>query len=509
MLFNSFEFIFFFLPVTMASLFIISRTKHRYSAAFLFIASIAFYAGWSVYYTPLLILSIVFNFLVGKYIFRKASSGDGGAANRALLFGVIVNIAAIVYYKYIDFFIEAVSQVTGIHIDLLNTELPLGISFFTFTQIAFLVDAAKGKTADANFFRYGLFVTYFPHLIAGPILHHREMISQFEKPKSFGFNAINFSSGLTLFTIGMFKKIVIADNIAPAADAIFSSASRINLTFMEAWTGALSYTLQLYYDFSGYSDMALGLSLMMGVRMPLNFNSPYKAHNIIEFWRRWHITLSRFLRDYLYIPLGGNRRGRWRRHANLLTTMLIGGLWHGAGWTFVLWGGLHGIYLTINHAWHAAPPHFRRLIPRPLGWLLTFLAVVVAWVFFRASSIPEAMQMLSAMTGGNGWALPSPLAYVLAPVFGPSVTSGGTFGNGIIDATDILPKIVAALTVALALPNSQQILARYRPALTSAPLKKHQITWRPTVIRGAVVGAALAMSLVLMTGESPFLYFRF
>lgn len=326
---------------------------------------------------------------------------------------------------------------------------------------------------------------------------------------AFRFRPVHLAAGTTLFIIGLCKKVVIADTLAPTADVVFAAASRIPLTVAEAWTGALAYTLQLYFDFSGYSDMALGLALMMGVRMPLNFNSPYKVTNIIDFWRCWHMTLSRFLRDYLYIPLGGNRKGRFRRHFNLMATMIVGGLWHGAGWTFVLWGGLHGLYLVVNHVWNAFPARIRSLTPPPVAWLITFTAVIVAWVFFRASSIGEALSLLSSMTGGHGLAVPVPLAKLLAPVLGQVVIAGNTFGSSIFDATVVLPEIAAALLITLMAPNSQEILARYRPALINRPIRHQWIGWRPTWAWGAVTGCGLVVALIMMTGDSPFLYFQF
>lgn len=302
---------------------------------------------------------------------------------------ITANLLLLAYYKYANFFVSSLSSAAGWESINLDIILPIGISFFTFTQVAFLVDTYQGKVKEYNFAHYLLFVTYFPHLIAGPVLHHKEMMPQFADKKTYLPSADNFAIGLSIFVIGLSKKVLIADNIAPLANPVFEINAHPAL--VESWFGALAYAMQLYFDFSGYSDMAIGLSRLFGVRLPLNFNSPYKAENIIDFWRRWHMTLSRFLRDYLYIPLGGNRNGSFARFRNLFITMLLGGLWHGAGWTFVIWGGLHGIYLGINHGWHFLQEKLglsasQSLRSKIVARSITFLAVLVAWVFFRAPS---------------------------------------------------------------------------------------------------------------------------
>ena len=292
--------------------------------------------------------------------------------------------------------------------------LPLGISFFTFQKIAYLVDAYRGEVRAGGFLSFALFVTFFPQLIAGPIVHHSEVIPQFGQKSTYRPNLDNLSMGIGIFVLGLAKKTVLADSIATYATPVFRAAQAgADPTLFEAWGGALAYTFQLYFDFSGYSDMAIGLALMFNIRLPINFNSPYKATNIIDFWRRWHITLSRFLRDYLYIPLGGNRHGVARRYANLMLTMLLGGLWHGAGWTFIVWGGLHGIFLVINHFWHAlgvgsaTTSGARPGSDGSAARTITFLAVMVAWVFFRAEDFDAATRILAGMAGLNGVQLPA------------------------------------------------------------------------------------------------------
>lgn len=402
MLFTSALFAWVYLPVVLAGFFAIGRWTETGAALWLFLASLTFYAAWMPQFTLLLLASICFNFVVGRLI--------GASRSRAWLsFGVSANLLLLAYYKYAGFLVTNVNAITGTHWDQGQIVLPIGISFFTFTQIAFLVDAHAKGVREPRFVHYGLFVTYFPHLVAGPVLHHAQMMPQFARADTYRFNFTHLGVGLGIFALGLFKKVVLADGISPYADAVFNAAdSGQAITVEEAWLGALAYTLQLYFDFSGYSDMAVGLSWMLNIRLPFNFNSPYRATNISEFWRRWHISLSNFLRDYLYIALGGNRRGEARRYANLLTTMVLGGLWHGASWSFVLWGTLHGLYLVIQQLWArwtrrsghrvgtTAPEQGSRA-GRLLSWAVTMLSVVMAWVLFRATSLDGAATVYAAM----------------------------------------------------------------------------------------------------------------
>nr|WP_297496400.1 MBOAT family protein [Ferrovum sp.] len=350
MLFNSYQFLFLFLPITILGFFQIGRYSRSISSLWLFSASLFFYGWWNPAYVSLLLASICFNYGVGKALSREQARNHLRRAWWILACGITADLCLLGYYKYANFFITNVSGLLNSNWHIDPVILPLGISFFTFTQIAFLVDAYRGDVKESNFIHYGLFVTYFPHLIAGPVLHHKEMMPQFAHPITYRPHWENFSVGLTLFTIGLFKKVILADGIAPYANLVFNAADHgTQILFTEAWGGALAYTFQLYFDFSGYTDMALGISCLFGVKLPINFDSPYKSVNIIDFWRRWHITLSRFLRDYLYFPLGGNRKGPFRRYANLMATMVLGGLWHGAGWTFIIWGTLHGFYLISKY----------------------------------------------------------------------------------------------------------------------------------------------------------------
>src|SRR5665213_682079 len=384
MLFNSYLFIFLFLPITLIGYFMLGRFNSLAPVVWLALASLAFYSVSNWQFVALLLGSVAFNYIVGLLLI--GSRLHGGPRFAALALGVASDLLVLGYFKYAGFIAANLNALfyTGLRVDIL---LPVGISFYTFTQIAFLVDAYRGHVAGYALPPYALFVTYFPHLIAGPILHHRDMIPQFEQPAAKRPNPHLILCGLLIFAIGLFKKTCLADGIQPLVSLAFGSG---NPSFDQAWIGALAYTFQLYFDFSGYSDMAIGISLMFGIFLPLNFNSPYKARNIIDFWRRWHMTLSQFLRDYLYIPLGGNRRGRVMRYANLMITMALGGLWHGAAWTFVIWGVLHGLYLSINHAWNSYGATIKgryAAAANLVAFILTFLSVVVAWVVFRADSV--------------------------------------------------------------------------------------------------------------------------
>jgi D-alanyl-lipoteichoic acid acyltransferase DltB (MBOAT superfamily) len=495
-LFNSFIFLFVFLPATLSGFFLIGRYSRPLAASWLLAASLFFYGWWNPVYTGLLLVSIVFNYSIGTALAREHALRHVGRGKWLLAFGVAVNLGLIAYYKYANFFVDSSNALFGSGWQIETIILPLGISFYTFTQIAFLVDAHRGEVREFNFIRYGLFVTYFPHLIAGPVLHHKEMMPQFALPATYRLQWANLSVGLTILAIGLFKKVVLADGVAPFANPIFKAASDgVSVTFLEAWVGALAYTFQLYFDFSGYSDMAIGLSLLFGVRLPLNFDSPYKAVNIIDFWRRWHMTLSRFLRDYLYFPLGGNRKGPARRYLNLLITMALGGLWHGAGLTFVAWGVLHGIYLIINHAWHrirrALGHDLKRSTPggRLAGMTLTFVAVVAGWVIFRADSLETARVVLSGMSGLNGMALPEVDRW-----------EGG--------ADTALHWIGVLWALAWLAPNTQQIMAAFKPALADvAPVRP--LVWQPNVYWFGVVVLGLGYALAKMGGVSEFLYFQF
>ena len=378
------------------------------SKGFLVFSSLFFYSWWNISYLPIILSSMLFNYLLGNALGKKTTINQKKFSQKALLtFGILLNIILLGYFKYTDFMIENFNFLFNTNTDLLNLALPLAISFFTFQQISYLVDSYKQETKEYDFLNYALFVTFFPQLIAGPIVHHKEMMPQFANTKNKIMNYKNISLGIFIFSIGLFKKVVIADSFARWATTGFDIATTLN--FFEAWASSLSYTFQLYFDFSGYTDMAIGLALLFNIKLPINFNSPYKATNIQDFWRRWHITLSRFLKDYIYIPLGGNRKGEFNTYTNLLATFIIGGIWHGAGWTFVFWGFLHGMALVIHRAWNKLGFKLWNWI----GWLITFNFINIAWIFFRAREWDDAIKVLSSMFSLNNIVLPNELAKVL------------------------------------------------------------------------------------------------
>lgn len=389
---------FVFLPLTLLIYYLLPRLGGgvRSAALWLSVMSLVFYSYWDIRYLPLLLGSICWNFWIGRFIEHMPK-----CRKIFLIIGIMGNLVLLAYFKYTAFFVVNIDVVFGFSYEIPKIILPLGISFFTFTQTAYLVDAYRGETKGYSFLTYLEFVTIFPHLIAGPIINHHEMIPQFLRRENLNVNWKNLALGLSLFIIGLFKKVIIADNLSPWANNVFSRAD--SLTLLEAWIGSLSYTFQLYFDFSGYSEMAIGLGLLFNLHFPVNFNSPYQSGSIIEFWRRWHMTLGLWVKNYLYIPMGGNRHGQLRKMRNLLVSMLIVGFWHGAGWTFVIWGGMHGIALVINHYWH----RLAKPLPKPLACTFTFLTVLCLWVFFRAETVGDALTILGAMFDFNNVMLPA------------------------------------------------------------------------------------------------------
>ena len=391
MLFNSYVFVFLFLPITVFVYFSLNRSRaFSLAKVWLVLASLFFYAYWNINYTTLIIFSIIFNFFVGKSLSTYSKS------KFLLVFGLIVNISLLAYFKYINFIFDNLSQIFDSTPKFESIILPLAISFFTFQQIAFLVDSWKNKVQGYNFLDYSLFIVFFPQLIAGPIVHHSNIIPQFKKLDNLFINYRNLLLGLIIFSIGLFKKVIIADTLLVVVDNGFDHS--ISLTFIESWVVSISYSLQLYFDFSGYADMAIGLALMLNIYLPLNFNSPYKAQNIKDFWRRWHITLSNFLREYIYIPLGGNKLSRYGVVRNILITFLIGGIWHGAGWTFIFWGFLHGLGVSIYYLWEKTG----LIINKIIAHIVTLLFINITWVFFRATEWADAVKILEGMIGLNG-----------------------------------------------------------------------------------------------------------
>lgn len=501
MLFNSYIYLLVFLPVTLVVYHTLRHAGRRDASMIsLALASLVFYGWWSPRYVLLLLGLMAFNYLAVTWLVRH---GETGTAHSKLVLSLAVagNLAALGWFKYANFFVDNVNQIFGTEYVLRQIILPLGISFFTFQKIALLVDAYRGKVKTLDLLDYSLFVVFFPQLIAGPIVHYSETMPQFHaRPK---VTASLFALGSAMLTIGLAKKVLLADNLAHFATPVFNAAATGgHPMFVLAWTGALAYTLQLYFDFSGYTDMAIGAALMFGIRLPLNFNSPYKATSIIDFWHRWHMTLARFLRDYLYIPLGGNRKGESRRYLNLFITMILGGLWHGAAWTFVFWGALHGLYLIVNHAWRGIARFVRvGTLAAPVGqwggWALTFLAVVVAWVFFRAPNFHSALAILKGMAGLNG-----------------SILALDRAGAAQVRWAMLL--IVPLLALVWFGPNSQE-LTGYVPPNAGMPLgagageepPSSPLRWRPSLRWALALGCIFALAFLSLSKISEFIYFQF
>jgi len=513
MLFTSYLFICLFLPVTLAVFLLLGWMK-RFELAKLWLvfASLSFYGHWNARFVGLLVASFTLNYAFGLLIARARPSRNAGYL---LALSVSLNLACLAYFKYANFFIENINAFSPGALSTLQVTLPLGISFYTFTQIAFLVDVYRSIAVEFNFKNYALFVTYFPHLIAGPILHHKQMMPQFADHARYRARADNLIIGLTYFCMGLVKKLFIADQLSPYASTAFATSEHGPVPFMAAWGGALAYTFQLYFDFSGYCDMAIGLSRMFGIQLPFNFNSPYQATSIIDFWRRWHMTLSAFLRDYVYIPFGGNRKGKVRRHINLLATMFLGGLWHGANWTFVLWGVLHGVLLVINHVWNDFCDRtglvFRNpRVIRTVSIAVTFLCVMVLWIFFRATTFSSAEHMLVGMTGATGFDFPRNFAPILQGWHLP----GADFGRELF-VTDANghPHVVhfpwgilgLALVITFASRNSQEIIMRAEAIHweTSPIARLIHVAW------GLALAFTICASLLQVTQRSEFLYFQF
>ena len=513
MLFNSYPFIFVYLPIVLVGFFLISRKTQLGGIFWLGLLSLVFYGYANPKLVCLLLVSIVINFLTSVYLMRLSRRHA-----KYLLVAIIgANLLCLGVFKYLNFFILTANY---FHADwpALNILLPVGISFFTFTQIAFLVDVYRGLAKESQFIHYLLFVTWFPHLIAGPVLHHSQMMPQFKTPATYRPNWESFAIGATFFTIGLFKKVVLADEFALLANPLFDDAAMgSEPKLLAAWVGATAYALQLYFDFSGYCDMAIGLSRLFNIKLPLNFDSPYRASSMIDFWRRWHITLSRFLRDYLYVPLGGNRKGAARRYVNLMVTMILGGLWHGANWTFVLWGALHGGYLLLNHLWRAVLGQRRdstkcassRALFRILGVGLTFTAVVVAWVPFRSESLEATLNIWSGMLGLNGLSLPAALAPLLPESLRDSTSFVGFMPELRASTLSIFLWMTTGLTIVWCLPNTQQWLALYAPAWDAVAIYSRRLAWKPSAAYGFTLGIVFAISVMLFKKNSPFLYYQF
>ncbi len=504
MLFNSLTFICIFLPIVLTSYWIIqNKFSIQWSLRFLTLASLFFYGFWKPVYLPLLLGSKAVNFCLNRLVLKNTS-------HRKIIFitCIVLNLGLLGVFKYTDFLIEIINSILNLSLPLPHLALPLGISFFTFQNIAYTVSVYKGYIKESNLERYAFFITFFPQLISGPIVKHEEFINQLDDLNQRPSHNLrqDLYAGLTAFTIGLFKKVVIADNLALAAKIvfdgkIFEEADYLSISAIEAWQGVFSYGFQLYFDFSGYSDMAIGLALLFGLRLPMNFNSPYKATSIIDFWRRWHITLSNFLRDYLYIPLGGNRLGKLHQLTNLMVTMLLGGLWHGAHWNFVIWGGIHGVMLVMNHLWNQLVSI--RKLTEGKGWLaislkqfyglLTFMCVFLAWIPFRSPDLATVKRVFQAMIGqGNKW--------LESSLYAP------------IDFQIQIAGLIMLLWVVKVLPNTVEYLRNYNPVLeTEMRTFNSKLIWSPNLANGIFIGILVFLIFKHFFGgtQSEFLYFNF
>ena len=541
MLFNSDEFLFVFLPVTVCAFYLLGTISRTLAVRWLILASLVFYAWWRPVNVLIIAPSIAVNFALAWVLLRlNDGNGSRSASKAVLLLGISFNVAFLGVFKYTDFIFGTVNDVFGANLVLRHIILPLGISFITFQKIAFLIDVQAGRVRSVTLQDYCTFVLFFPQLIAGPIVHYREMMPQFHAA-SCRFDKENIAVGLTLLFFGLFQKVVFADKMGTLITPIYErAAAEGGTSFLLAWMAAIGFTLQIYFDFSGYSDMALGLARFFGIRLPQNFDSPLRASSIIDFWLRWHMTLTRFLTAYIYNPLvlwltrrrlARGQPGFGVRNATVgafvyllmfptLLTMFVSGLWHGAGYGFIVWGLLHGFYLMINHGWRVVAARLwsdRRTYVRfmkPVGLILTFLSVATAMVFFRSPTMTSAIDLIKGMIGLNGIALPETLFDRLGSLAETLHSIGVIADNSMQNFWQTAILICVLMFVAIACPNRLQILARYEPALgvtlRSTKLAVGRIVeWDASLPWAIAVSAIAAIAIFSMHGPTEFLYWQF
>jgi len=528
MLFNSPVFLFLFLPVTVAAYIAVRHfLGPRAVLALLLIASIFFYGWWNPVYVPLLLGLALFNFVVARGLTACRQMGRNNWLSLLLTFGVVVDLAVLGYFKYTDFFIETANTLFATDFLLQRILLPLGISFFTFQKIAYLVDASRGEVEKHDLLEYCFFVMFFPQLLAGPITHHSEIFSQVKGPWAFDLKSSNFMLGITIFVIGLFKKVVLADHFAPLVSPVYEAAEAgERLDFFLAWQAALAFKFQLYFDFSGYSEMALGAARLFGIQLPLNFNSPYRALNVVDFWRRWHMTLTRFLLRYVYIPLGGSRHGVPRLYRNLLITLFLSGLWHGAAWHFALWGTVQGTTMIANHAWRSFWRPINAWWSHATARLVTFFVLTMVLVLHRASSVDVALQIYRGMFN-----LPESWGAALGPMADALKWLGMRFNGPPVEAEhlELVLWLIAWMAFMWFLPNTQQLLARWHPAYNygvaererDPPLieripaprwikpAKWSLEWQPNLAGAVFIGVLAALAVLSLRHVSEFLYFKY
>lgn len=520
MLFNSYLFLFAFLPLLLAAWRLTAPFGTRAQSLALLLFSLVFYGWWGLPYLALLLAILGMNLAFGRALAARAPAGGEGAplpphepapkcSRRQLLaLALTLNLLPLLWFKYSAFLAHNLAALLGTHWQFTPPALPLGISFYTFIQIAWLVSVYRGQVQPQGFPRHVLFSACFPYVISGPIVRYEQLGPQLDALAPLSPQGL--AQGFTLFTMGLGKKVLLADSLALYADAVFNAAEKAwPLSGAEAWLGSLCYTFQLYFDFSGYTDMAIGLGLMLGLRLPENFDSPYKATGIVDFWRRWHITLSSWLRDFLYIPLGGNRKGRLRQYRNLFLTMLIGGAWHGAGWTFIVWGALHGAMLSVNHFFRTrirGSDLERRLAAAPVrlcSILLTFFCINLCWVVFRAASLDGAARVLTAMFSGPFTPEAAGLTDAAAGLAGPAAVLASWLPNGYLQGWMPWALLLASFVLVWALPNSREILHGYRDGT------RPRLAWRPSALWASGLAALAFVALILVSRKATFLYFQF
>jgi alginate O-acetyltransferase complex protein AlgI len=498
-------FIFAFVPATMSLVWLATKTRPLWLAPLtLAICSLIFYASWGPWPLTILIASMSLNY-AGRTIMTRLTSPVGSKRVVALSVIVVGNLSALATFKYVDLFAGTAAHLMGQAYQPSTLLVPLGISFYTFQEIVLAVDAYRG-TPRVGFLKYVLFICFFPHLVAGPLVHHREMVPQFSRIE---IRWHDVTIGLSLFAIGLTKKICVADPLSPIVHSVFDT----NVAALQigwAWAGSLAYAFQIYFDFSGYSDMALGLGRLFGIKLPINFYSPYKAQNIAEFWRRWHMTLSRFLREYIYIPLGGNKHGLARRNVNLMIVMLAGGLWHGSNWTFVVWGGLHGLFLVIHQLWRKMTSV---RFPNGLAVSLTFLCVTFAWVPFRADSISRTLGIWSAMLGCRGVEKTGGLVGLVGAARVMIDTVGSSLPPAIALAGTLVWLFILVWICCVA-PNSAEMLQLEHPwpggKHFPSPKPSRVVMWRPTFAWGGAIGLMFGLAMFLSRQlPQEFLYWKF
>lgn len=505
MLFNSYEFILLFLPLAVIAHFTAARLSVTAAILTTTASSLAFYAWWNPPFVLLPIASIVINFLLA----HRISMTKGRAQQALVVVGVTANLAVLCYFKYADFFLSVLERRS----DFAAPNVPLALSFTTFVQIAFLVELAR-KPVDVTFQKYGMFVAFFPHLIAGPIVRWTELGPQLDDPARYKVQWDNVARGLTIFLIGLGKKMLIADQLSPHVALVFDAAAQGQpIGAAAAWGASIAYSLQLFFDFSGYSDMAVGLGLLFNLRLPVNFAAPLRATSIIDLWRRWHVSLSRFLRDFVYVPLGGSRGARWRRNLNLLLTMTIGGLWHGANWTFIAWGAFHGLMLMINHAWRVVRgERTSTLGSRCTGWLLTFLAFAVGMTMFRAANIETAAHLLQAMAGfgpgasDNGFDATRDIWFVKNGLASEQVLRTWLGAQWSISSS---LATLAALAVVLILPDTMEFTDYRENEPHSDWRRPSWLCWRPNLLWLTAAAVLFGIIFARLSRFTEFLYYQF